>query len=229
MTLSELITYVRDSLGNEFSHNFGHSVRVYRNCLLIASEFSNVDYDVLKVSSLLHDIAKIDEYSDTTDTVDHALRGAEKSRYVLKELNYDERFIRCVEDCVSTHRFRSKNVPKSVEAVILYDADKLDLLGTVGIARMFILAGQYGLPMYSFDSLDTHIKNNMGENYRIKDISKHSPNIEFDFKIKNIRSKLITETAIKLSEERVLYMSEFFGRLRKECDCHNVFFTESEK
>jgi len=97
------------------------------------------------------------------------------------------------------------------------DADKLDAIGSVGIARSFMLAGQFGQSIIS-QSSDEYVNSNIVENGRIKDVSKHSPFMEYEFKFKKIPSKLFTQKAIEIGKKRLGYMENYFTRLSKEID-----------
>jgi uncharacterized protein len=108
-----------------------------------------------------------------------------------------------------------------VEAKILFDADKLDALGAVGIARCFMIAGQYGQRIYSNVPLKKYVNDNVaGRKTRIqlKDISKHSPNLEFELKLKHVPKRLYTRKAKEIAEQRLAYMEDFFNRLKAEVE-----------
>jgi uncharacterized protein len=106
-----------------------------------------------------------------------------------------------------------------MEAKILFDADKLDMMGAVGVARSFMVAGQYGQRIYSESSMDEYLRENIVSGMpggRIKDISRHTPNIEYEIKLRHVPTKIQTERAKELIRERSAFMDEFFERLRKE-------------
>jgi uncharacterized protein len=106
----------------------------------------------------------------------------------------------------------------SIEAKILYDADKVDSMGAIGVARFYMIAGRYGEQLYSFVPVAQYTAENIvggKANGRIKELSKHSPNLEFE-KMKHIPQKLHTAKAREIAGERVKYMAEFFDRLRGE-------------
>jgi len=200
------------------AHNMAHVMRVYNLCLLLAKSESNVNLDILKTAALLHDIAKIKEDQDNSGNIDHAILGAKMAEEILKKIGHDND-IEQVKHCISTHRFRSDNKPNTIEAKILFDADKLDVIGTIGIARSYMIAGQYGQSIYSNTLIDEYIKKNLvgGEiNGRIKDISKHAPNIEFETKLKHIPKKLFTQKAKEIAQKRIEFMKKYFKQLKKE-------------
>ncbi len=204
------------------AHNIEHVMRVYNLCLYLAKDELAINLDILKTAALLHDIARVKEDQDNSGDTDHAILGAEMAEKILKDLGYPQKKIEEVKYCIITHRFRSVrsgNAPKTREAKILFDADKLDVLGSIGIARSFIIAGQYGEKLYSDVPINEYIKKNLVDgkiNGRIKKMSEHAPNIEFETKFKYIPGKLYTQKAKKIAMKRMEFMKHFFERLTKE-------------
>src|SRR6056297_760393 len=199
------------------AHSIDHVMRVYNLCNLISKYEENVNMDILKPAALLHDIARSIESNDVSGEIDHAVLGSEMASDFLKEIGYPQELIEDIKHCIIVHRFRSGNEPKTIEAKILFDADKLDAIGSVGIARSFMLAGQFGQSIIS-QSSDEYVNSNIVENGRIKDVSKHSPFMEYEFKFKKIPSKLFTQKAIEIGKKRLGYMENYFTRLSKEID-----------
>jgi len=200
------------------AHDMDHVMRVYSLCLHLAEGEPDVDLDILKTAALLHDIARVKEDNDPTGKTDHAVLGAEMAGEILKKLGYPESKIKHVKDCIMAHRLRSKKRPKTKEAKILSDADKLDILGAIGVARTFALAGRFNQRLYTDIDIEKHIQENLDGNRdgRIRDRSKHSPFIEFETKIKFIPERLYTERAKKIARERLAFFKLFLERLRKE-------------
>ena len=213
---------IREIMERELScsaHEMEHVARVYNLCLRLAESEPEVDLDVLKTAALLHDIARVKEFEDKTGTVDHAVLGAEMADKILRELGYPEEKIAAVKHCIANHRYRGRSKPQSKEAKILFDADKLDAIGGVGVARSFMIAGQYGQTIYSDTPVDEYVRKNVfgGELVGgIREMSEHSPNLEFEIKFKRIPDKLFTEKAKEIAQERIEFMTRFFERLRRE-------------
>ena len=208
-----------DRVKNEMTyaaHDFDHVMRVYNICLSLVENKKTIDYDILIPAVLLHDIARPQEDEDPTDQIDHAVLGAEMAETILIELGYDSALIGQIKHCIIAHRFRSGCTPQTNEAKLLFDADKLDVIGAVGIARSFMLAGKHGERLFIDIDLNEYCEVNIGVNSRVKDVSKHSSNLEFELKLKKIPEKLYTEKAKKIAYERVKYMAEFFKTLRAE-------------
>ena len=206
------------------AHDINHVMRVYNLCLELASYELDVDMDALKTAALLHDIArtKEDKHGHThLLSVDHAALGAEMSGKILKELGYPEEKIEHIKHCIAAHRFRGGNTAKTIEAKILSDADKLDVLGATGIARSYTIGGECGQKIYSDIPLDKYVKENLAGSKpdgRIIDPSRHASNLEFETKFKHIPDRLYTQKAREMAKARVEYMKQFFERLKREID-----------
>lgn len=139
----KIIEIVKDKLSCS-AHNLDHVFRVYNLCMLIAKSEKDVDLEILIPSVLLHDIARVVESNDKTGDIDHAILGSKIGEGILRDLLYEEEKIQGIKHCISTHRFRTGAEPNTIEAKILFDADKLDAIGACGIARTFMLSGQFG-------------------------------------------------------------------------------------
>ena len=206
------------------AHDINHVLRVYNLCLQLASYEQGVDMDVLKTAALLHDIARTREDKDGHShvlNVDHAVLGAEMSDKILREPGYPDGKIENVKHCIAAHRFRGGNLPKTIEAKILSDADKLDVLGATGIARSFTIGGECGEKIYLDIPTDEYIKENLEGGKlegRIIDQSKHASNLEFETKFKHIQDRLHTQKAREIARERLEYMKQFFERLKREIE-----------
>lgn len=220
--MEEIYERIKKAVEKELScsaHDMEHVMRVYKLCLELAKDEADVDLDVLKAAALLHDIARVREDSVKDGKIDHAILGAKMAEKILKDLGYSKEKIEKIKHCIEAHRLRSSVKPRTKEAIILYDADKLDVLGAIGIARCFALGGKYGQKLYIDVDLKQYIKENTingKPNGRIKDISKHAPNIEYELKLKNIPKMLHTEKAKKIAAKRMHIMEEFFEQLKKE-------------
>lgn len=215
MKYKKIIEIVQNKLTCS-AHNLDHVFRVYNMCRLLAEYENNVDLEVLIPSALLHDIARVEESNDKTGEIDHAILGSEIAEHILIDLNYEKEKIEKIKHCIVTHRFRTGNEPKTIEAKILFDADKLDVIGASGIARTFMLAGQFGQRLIVDESIDDYLEINTVENGRLKDVSKHTPFIEYEVKFKKIPNKLYTKKAIEIGKERLKFMDEYFSKLKSE-------------
>jgi uncharacterized protein len=201
------------------SHDMEHVMRVYNLCIRLSKNQPDIDMDIVKTAALLHDIARVKENNDKSGKTDHAILGAEMAESTLRRLGWPAKRIELVKDCIATHRFRSENRPRSKEAKILFDADKLDVIGAVGIARSFMIAGEYSERIYADVSVDEYAKDNLAggkRDGRIRELSKHAPNLEYETKFRHIPRELFTPEAKNIARARVEFMRQFFKRLRNE-------------
>lgn len=201
------------------AHNLDHVFRVYNLCLLLSKDEKDVDLDILIPSALLHDIARVEESEDKTGEIDHAVLGSEIAEDILRRLEYNEEKIEKIKHCIVAHRFRTGNEPNTIESKILFDSDKLDVIGASGIARTFMLAGQFGQRLIVNESIKDYLNTNTVENGRLKDVSKHTPFIEYEVKFKKIPDKLYTKKAKEISKERLKFMEAYFNKLKLELEC----------
>jgi uncharacterized protein len=121
------------------SHGLDHILRVVYLCELIGRE-ENADMMVLLPAALFHDIARSLEREKG---IPHEEAGARMAEQYLHTIRYEEERIQKITRAIRTHRYRSLERPETLEAQILSDADKLDAMGAVGIARAFIRAGEH--------------------------------------------------------------------------------------
>ena len=199
------------------AHSMDHVMRVYSLCLRLAED-ENIDLNILQASALLHDIARVKEDNDLTGNTDHAILSSKMAAPILQDLGFSENKIKHIQDCIISHRYRTGNKPNTKEAQILFDADKLDALGALGIARGFVWVGRNNAKIYSNVDINEYIKNNLGGdiNGRIQDKIKHSPQIEFETKLKFLVNKLYTKKAKEIARERTEFYKKFLDRLEKE-------------
>jgi len=202
------------------AHDFEHIMRVYNLCNHLA-ENENIDIEVLQAATLLHDIGGIKEMNDSSGKTDHALEGAKIAEPILENLGFSEEKINHIKDCIISHRFKTENRPKTREAEILFDADKLDSLGAIGIARHISWVGRNNANIFKkVDDIQKYADDNLcGKiNGRIQDKTKHSPQIEFEIKTKFLKDKLYTEKGREIAKERTEFFKNFLDRLERECN-----------
>jgi uncharacterized protein len=146
--MEKIHEYVRTVLSRPGSHGLDHIERVTAMCERIGRE-EHADMEVLIPAALLHDIARPLEKEQG---IPHELEGARMAEAFLASIRYDARRIPAIAHAIRTHRFRSTEKPETLEARILSDADKLDAMGAIGIARTFMRAGEHGGTIH--DGLD---------------------------------------------------------------------------
>lgn len=200
------------------SHDIDHVMRVYNLAMTIAKDNPKVDLEILQAATLLHDIGYKKESQDSTGQVDHAVVSAEMAKPILEKLDFSPEKIKHIQNCILSHRYRTENEPETVEAKILFDADKLESTGAIGIARAFAWIGEHGAKIYKKVDINEYINENLrGKmNGRIQDKSKQSVQIQYETKDKFLRDKLYTQKAKEIYQERISYYKSFLDRLEKE-------------
>jgi uncharacterized protein len=189
------------------SHDWDHTERVYKLCLRIGRK-EKANLEVLKLAALLHDIGRKQE-DRSNGRICHAEKGAALARAILKRHGVERETVERVSHCIETHRFRQTRLPQSLEAKILFDADKLDSIGAVGIGRAFLFAGEVGARLHN---PDINLK-------RTKPYTKEDTAYrEFLVKLRQIKGRLFTREGKRIARERHRFMAEFFDRLKKEVD-----------
>jgi uncharacterized protein len=134
---------------NDGSHDLSHLHRVWSAARLIAAEEGG-DLRLLAAAVILHDCVTVEKDSPLRQQASRL--AAEKAEELLKELQWSSSEIETVSDAIRTHSYSAGLTPTSLEGRILQDADRLDAIGTVGIARCFYTAGRMGSMLY--DALD---------------------------------------------------------------------------
>lgn len=197
-------------------HDLSHVRRVYRLAMRLADFYPETDREILTAAVILHDIARREEDDDASGVIDHALLGAEKAEQILLDLGWDKACAVAAAECVRRHRYRGDEpAPDTIEAKILYDADKLDCLGAVGVGRLFMLSGQYGERLY-IEPPPGFGKD--GRAPKISDFAEYSPNLEYLLKMRHIPEKLFTQAARDIATVRMERMDRFFEELREEIE-----------
>ena len=132
-------------MGAEPAHDFEHVMRVYKNVEFLCRA-ENLNSELALASSLLHDIIL---YPKTgKNAKNSAKESADAAKTILKKIGYSNDEVRIITDAIADHGFSLGKTPKTIEGKILQDADRLDALGAVGIARMFAVAGSEGRRFY---------------------------------------------------------------------------------
>lgn len=198
----EAKAYFRSARG---SHDWDHTERVFQLCLRIGRK-ERADLEVLKLAALLHDIGREAE-DRTSGRVCHAERSAELARRILDEHGIDKKRTAEVVRCIETHRFRGEHGPDSLEGKVLFDADKLDSIGAIGIGRAFLFAGEVGARLHNPNIV-------VGETrpYTREDTAYR----EFLVKLRKIKGRIFTREGRRIARDRHHYMAEYFKRLNRE-------------
>jgi uncharacterized protein len=188
--------------GADAIHDFDHVLRVLALAERLAEE-EGADQEIVRTAALLHDVGR--GQGDRMAT-DHAQVGADLARRILAGHPPDR--VEAVACAIAAHRFRTGPAPQTIEARVLYDADKLDAIGAIGVARAFAYGGHDGQRLWA------SVPPGYQENETTR--SEHTPVHEYVMKLLNIRDRLLTNSARQLAEQRHEFMVAFFERLDRE-------------
>ena len=206
--IDKTIAFVKEKLDNaEGGHDWFHIERVYKNSILIAQE-EDCDLTVVKLGALLHDIAD-SKFHDGDETI-----GPKTARTFLESENVFEETINHVINIIENISFKGGNFENkfsSKELEIVQDADRLDAIGAIGIARTFNYGGFKNRALY-----DPSIAPNLNmskEEYK----NSNSPTLNhFYEKLLLLKDKMNTETGKKIAETRHQYMENFLSQFYAE-------------
>lgn len=192
----------------DLAHQIEHSLRVYKNCEKIARDYKKVDLDVLYAASLLHDIGQtVSKYNE------HSQNSIKIAKQHLKKVNFPFKKLDIVFETIRKHddyvwvKNHSNEKPKSIEARIFQDSDRIESIGIMGIIRQFIFAGKHGKQIWDEKKKsrpDLIYGGNLSAIHTIKDHEMQ------------IYRNLNTKSAKKLSRDRYLFMQSFVKQFFKE-------------
>lgn len=192
--------------GNSSCHDWDHVVRV-RSLALAIGKKEKANLKTVETAALLHDIMRAEE-ARKKGKICHALAGAQEAEKILLNLGEEESFIKEVKHCIEAHRYRNSHQPRSIEAKVLSDADKLDALGAIGVGRGFMWCGHHGLNLHNTDPKIISQNNPYDK--------KHCLYAEYHIKLKFLKDRMFTRTGKKIAKERSAFMADFLKRLDGE-------------
>lgn len=187
------------------SHDWEHTLRVFRLCDKIGT-VEGADMDVVAIAAYLHDIGRCHQDA-SNGKICHAEKGAEMAAGIIGELELSGEQKQNILHCIQSHRFRGRTMPETKEAKVLFDADKLDAIGAVGVARAYLFAGELGA---RFHNEDNNIENTTS--YSREDTGYR----EFMVKLRKVKDRILTEEGRRMAEDRHDFMTQFFARFLEE-------------
>ena len=204
--------FVLDSLKDESkkiidgdsAHDFEHVMRVYKNAKKICKE-EKANEKLILSAALLHDIVSYPK-SDKRSKMS-SLESAKKSKQILKKYDFSKEEILIISDAICDHSFSQNKVPRTLEGKILQDADRLDALGAIGIARVFATGGSLKRPFYNQD--DPFCKK------RIPDDKIWTVDHFFQ-KLLKLESLMNTKSGKMEAKRRTRVLKEFLNYLKQE-------------
>ncbi len=193
---------------SDAAHAFDHVLRVTRLAEHLAQE-EGADLRIVRTASLLHDCARLEP--------DHHLAGAERARSLLA--GEDPGFIDAVAHCIEAHRFSCEPQPQTLEASCLNDADKLDAIGAIGVARVFAYAGHHNNRLWTapLEELGEVVgEDRRGFREQRGGTQDYTPSHELLCKLELLAEDMHTASAQRVATKRHHFMLDFFVRLDEE-------------
>ena len=187
------------------SHAWDHTLRVVSLCRKIGMA-ENADMEILIIAAYLHDIGRKAE-DDSKGAVCHAVHGSLLARPIVASLPISIGRKENILHAIRTHRYRGNDIPETREARILFDSDKIDAIGAIGVARAYLFAGEVGARLHNSiaDVENTKAYSEEDTGYR-----------EYMVKLRNIKDRILTGEGRKIAEERHRFMEAFFNRFLEE-------------
>ena len=189
------------------SHDWEHTLRVRRLCLKIGPK-EGADMTTLEAAALLHDIGRSAQ-DQSNGSICHADKGAAMAADLMAGLGFEDARKRNILHCIQSHRFRNGHRPETIEARVLFDADKLDAIGAVGVARAYLFAGELGACLHN-----PHLPVEQARPYSRNDTGYR----EYVVKLSKIRQRMLTHEGRRMAEQRHAFMVQFFDRFLDEYD-----------
>ena len=195
---------VIDIIDNDPAHDFEHVMRVYNNAKKIVKKEKAKQKLVLS-AVLLHDIVSYPKSSKRSKF--SSVDSAKKSKIILKKYGFSKEEIIIISDAIVEHSFSQNMVPQTLEGKILQDADRLDALGAIGIARVFATSGSLNRPFYNIDDPFCN-KRNPDDNLWAID--------HFFNKLLKLESMMNTESGKIEAKKRTKVLQTFLKQLKNE-------------
>ncbi len=191
-------------------HAFDHVERVYHMAERLALA-EGADLEIVRAAALLHDTGETTPGAE--ERASHHFAASDFAAEVLRAEGWSEERIAAVQHCIRAHRFRDNREPPSTpEARVLFDADKLDVLGAIGVARAVAYATLAGEPVFAAPSA------RFLQSGEEEPGEPHSAYHEYLFKLRKIKDRLFTRTARALAAGRDTYIGQYFEQLQAEID-----------
>ncbi len=202
--IEELKDYVKIKMKNDSAHDFNHIMRVYKNAKRICKN-EKINDELVLAGALLHDIVSYPKSHKNSKL--SSVKSSEKSKTILKKYGYSEVEIRIISDAIRDHSFSQQKIPKTIEGKILQDADRLDAIGAVGIARVFAVGGAEKRPFY--DPTDPFCK-------RRKPDDQTWTLDHFYQKLLRLEQLMNTKSGKREAKRRTKILKNYLSELKKE-------------
>jgi uncharacterized protein len=199
---------------SDASHDYDHIVRVMALADTLQAREGG-DLPIIWAAVALHDIG---QERERLHGGDHAIIGAEMAADLLTHTQFPQYAIPAVQQAIREHRLSGGIIPHTLEGRILYDADKIDCLGAIGISRLYCITGLYRQKIYSELPPDILEPVDPLTVRALRRSPDYSPSIEFRLLFGNLPARMATTSGRALAQERYDYMANFFHRLQQEIE-----------
>jgi len=194
------------------AHDYDHIARVITLAETIQAKEGG-DLPTIWAAVAFHDIG---QERERLHGGDHALIGAEMANDLLIHTDFPQLAIPAVQKAIREHRMTGDAIPSTLEGRILYDADKIDSLGAIGIGRLYSITGRYKQKIYSPLPADVVEPVDPLVVRQLRRRPDYSPSIEFQLLFGNMPARMTTITGREMAHERYAFMQMFFKRLQQE-------------
>jgi uncharacterized protein len=197
---------LKPSVGSDGSHDLSHILRVWHSAETIAHSEPTCDVELLAAAVILHDCVAVEKNSPLRSQASRL--AAERARSIVADLGWSASRIASLVHAIEAHSFSSGIVPNTLEAQILQDADRLDAIGAIGIARCFYVAGRMGSALYDPQDFDASNRAVDDRRYAID---------HFKAKLFPVAEGFRTTAGRAMAAERAALMQRFVEAFRREC------------
>ncbi|NDB31855.1 MAG: HD domain-containing protein [Nitrososphaeria archaeon] len=203
-SLKNLQKEVQSRIQNDPAHDYSHILRVYKNAQKIAKH-EKANSKLVLAAVLLHDIIQFPKSDPRNKTASE--KSAILAKKILQKHDFEESEIAIICDAIRDHSYSRGKTPQTIEGKILQDADRLDALGAIGIARTFSVGGSEKRPIY----------NESDPFCRIRKPDDNSWTVDhFYRKLLLLEKKMNTNTGKALAKKRTKLMMNFLSDLKQE-------------
>jgi len=202
--IDSLKNEIKLKISNDSAHDFDHIMRVYKNAQKICKN-EKVNPKLVLCAVLLHDIISFPK-SDKRSKLS-SIKSAEASKKILKKYNFTRDEIQIISEAIRDHSFSQKKIPKTIEGKILQDADRLDAIGAIGIARVFAVAGSEKRSFYNPEDPFCKKRSSDDQKWTLDHFYK---------KLLLLESLMNTKSGKSEAKRRTMVLKNFLSDLKKE-------------
>lgn len=213
MKIKEVVSHLENVLttqqvGTDASHDIHHARRVHRNAVEIAATEEATNEVILAASAYLHDLVNLPKNAPNRHEASRL--SAEAAIPILQDMDFNQADIEAITHCISAHSFSAAIEPTTTNAKVLQDADRLESVGALGIARTFYIAGKMDSDLF-------HAADPFAANRTLND--KQYAVDHFRVKLLGLADTMQTHSGKTIAKQRTRSMLAFLNQLASELDC----------